>query len=304
MPTGACGINCDVCRLNIDGVCSTCGPGTSKQGADKLAAQKRLLGSPCPVLACAHFKKIKYCMSDCALFGCENFAAGPYPFSQSFLKMQDRRRKEEKKTYAADGSHLTVAPHYWEGAAKRSLVDIGNFTFFEEKGAGRWQFDFLSEKVQIDLNQQCLLRRHNGNWQKSEDPLLTLVTVIYLYHINGVYPLGKDRVGIQDLKERHFFTGPHELQTHSLLSRFGDDPDGFRIAGEALKGKPMDLADVSFELRPFPRVPLYFLFWYGDAEFKPRLQILLDRPTENYLAADAIWALINRVIAGFSKVQP
>ena len=24
MPTGACGINCDVCRLNSDGICSSC----------------------------------------------------------------------------------------------------------------------------------------------------------------------------------------------------------------------------------------------------------------------------------------
>lgn len=304
MPTGACGINCDVCRLHIDGVCSSCGPGNSKQGKDKLAAQKRLLGSPCPVLACACFKQITFCMRDCDLFGCENFSTGPYPFSQSFIDMQKRRREEENRTYAADGSHLTVAPHYWQGAAERSPVDICNFTFFQEVGAGRWQFDFLNETVQVDLTEQCLLRLDNGHWHKSEDPLLTLVTVIYLYHIDGVYPLGKDRVGIQDLKERHFFTGPHELRTQPLLARFGDDPDGFRRTGEALKGRSMDLADVSFELRPFPRVPVYFLFWYGDAEFKPRLQVLLDRPTEKFLAADAIWALINRVIAAFTRPQP
>ena len=33
----------------------------------------------------------------------------------------------------------------------------------------------------------------------------------------------------------------------------------------------------------------------GDEEFKPRLTVLMDRSIEKTLAADAIWALINRV---------
>ena len=44
MATGACGINCDTCRLNLRGTCSTCGSGTSEEGRLKLAAQERLLG--------------------------------------------------------------------------------------------------------------------------------------------------------------------------------------------------------------------------------------------------------------------
>ena len=33
----------------------------------------------------------------------------------------------------------------------------------------------------------------------------------------------------------------------------------------------------------------------GDEEFRPRLTVLFDRSIENVLAADAIWALVNRV---------
>jgi hypothetical protein len=40
---------------------------------------------------------------------------------------------------------------------------------------------------------------------------------------------------------------------------------------------------------------LYYLLWEGDDEFEPRVTVLVDRPVENVLAADAIWALINRV---------
>ena len=64
---------------------------------------------------------------------------------------------------------------------------------------------------------------------------------------------------------------------------------------EYLKGEPWNMADVAYQLRPFPRIPLYYLLWEGDEEFKPRMTVLFDQSIENVLAADAIWALVNRV---------
>lgn len=300
MPTGACGINCDVCRLNLKGVCTSCGPGVSDTAARKLAVQERILGSSCPVLACARLNGIAHCSRDCDSFPCENFSRGPYPFSQSYLEMQMRRRKESAKAYAPDGSHLEVAPLYWETLAQKDLTTLCNHTFFEVHEPGRLTFDFLNETLQIDIQRRCLRRQKEGQWQPSEDPLLTLATAIYLNQVDGVYPLGQDIVGIADLKESHFFCGPHELRTQPLLARYGEDIEGFCRAGAALKGHPRKMGDAAVELRPYPRVPLYFLLWQGDAEFKPRLQVLLDRSIENYMPADAIWALINRVILSFT----
>jgi hypothetical protein len=62
------------------------------------------------------------------------------------------------------------------------------------------------------------------------------------------------------------------------------------------------MADTAYCLLPFPRVPLYFLLWAGDEEFKPRLQVLFDRSIEEILAADAIWALVNRVAMTFGQL--
>ena len=55
------------------------------------------------------------------------------------------------------------------------------------------------------------------------------------------------------------------------------------------------MADAAYMLLPFPRVPLYYLLWKGDAEFEPRMTVLFDRSIEKVFAADAIWALVNRV---------
>ena len=307
MSTGACGINCDVCKLNLLGTCSSCGPGTSLEAENKLAAQQRLLGSTCSILACANLNQLEYCMRDCHQFPCDNFRTGPYPFSQGYLNMQKRRLRENPPAYAPDGSRVSVDTAFWDDLLKRDIDTLCNFTLFESDAAGHLKFHFLNENILVDLNERCLKRMADGNWSKTEDPLLELVTVLYLLNVNGLYPLDRDIVGVKDLKEAHFFQGPHALKTEPLVRRYGTDLEGFSQAAEFLEGQPRDMADSAYRLLPFPRVPLYFLLWQGDDEFDPRFTVLLDRPIENALAADAIWALINRVttslLQGAGKIE-
>ena len=295
MPTGACGINCDVCKLNLLGTCSSCGPGTSLEAEKKLAAQQRLLGSTCSILACAKLNQIEYCMRDCNQYPCDNFRAGPYPFSQGFLDMQQRRLKEKPPALAPDGSRITVDAAYWNELLKRNIDTLCNFTLFENDSSGHLRFHFLNEDIMVDLNDRCLKRLEGDRWSKTDDPLLELVTVLYLINVTGLYPMDKDIVGVKDLKEAHFFQGPHALKTEPLVRRYGTDLNGFNQVAEYLEGEPREMADTAYRLLPFPRVPLYYLLWKGDEEFEPQVTVLLDRSIENVLAADAIWALVNRV---------
>ena len=94
MATGACGIDCSVCGLHVNGLCSTCGGGTSQDARDKLETQRKLLGMGCSILECAAGRKLDYCSRDCLDFPCSLFTRGPYPYSQGFLTMQERRRRK------------------------------------------------------------------------------------------------------------------------------------------------------------------------------------------------------------------
>ena len=295
MPTGACGINCDVCKLNLLGTCSSCGPGTSTQAAQKLAAQERLLAGTCAILACAQLNQVEYCLRDCAQFPCDNFMQGPYPFSQGYLQMQDRRRRQNPPAYAPDGSPVKVPEHFWDELQTRDLNALCNWTLFRLESTRQMVFHFLNEEVLVDVAGRCLKRDDGRGWKKTQDPLLELVTVIYLNHVNKLYPLGSDIVGVKDLKEAHFFQGPHLLQTDPLLQRYGQDIRGFEDAAQFLEGRAVNMADSAYELFPFPRVPLYFLFWQGDVEFDPRISVLFDRSIEAVFSADAIWGLVSRV---------
>jgi len=209
--------------------------------------------------------------------------------------MQEQRRKEHPAAYAPDGSHLKVAAEYWERLSARDPLQLVAITQFQLTPENGLVFRFLNRDVLVDPQARCLRLWCGTGWDKADDPLLELATVLYLINVKDVYPLGRDIVGPQDLKEGHFFQGPHELKIAPLVERYGSDMQSFRKSAESLDGEPVDMADAAYRLKPFPRVNLYYLLWEGDEEFPPRMIVLFERSIQEMLAADAIWGLVNRV---------
>ena len=209
--------------------------------------------------------------------------------------MTTEKKKDAQPTYASDGSHLRQTDRQWRDLAERSLEELANLTLALPLPDGRLQFRFLNEDIRVDIPNQRLLHVQHGNDLPLEDALLELVTLTYLNRVDAVLPLDRDIVGLQDLKESHFFVGPHELQTDPVLKRYGKDPEAFQQAVASLDGRMTDMADAAGRLLPFPRIPLYFLMWFADEEFPARLRVLFDRSIERFLPADAVWALVNRV---------
>jgi hypothetical protein len=295
MPTGACGLDCDVCKLKLLNICTSCGPGKSQLAKAKLEAQKRLLGAPCPILACAGLKQVDYCLRDCDLFPCENFDFGPYPFSQSFLDMQKRRRGQRPPALSPYRSQIQIPQHYWDVVQSRSLSDLCHLLPGQASGQDSLIFLSFQEEILLDRSQRCLKRRQAGHWEVTDDPQLELVVLLYLSQVTGIVPSTGEFVSVADLKEAHYFKGPHELPLETLLERYGQDLPGFQRACHFLGGKPLDLADAAFTFLPLPRTPLSYLFWFGDDEFPPLFKVLFDRSLETCFSASGIWLLFNLV---------
>lgn len=197
--------------------------------------------------------------------------------------------------YADNGSHLQLQDIQWQDLEKRPLEELANLTLALPLPGDRLQFRFLDTDIRVDIPNRRLMQVSGESDAPLEDPLLELATLVYLNQVDAVVPIDRDVVGLQDLKQSHFFVGPHELRTAKVLDRYGDDPDAFKAAVLALDGQLVDMADGAGRLLPFPRIPLYFLLWVGDDEFPARLRVLFDRSIERFMPADAIWALVNRV---------
>lgn len=300
MPTGACGINCDACRLQMLEVCSTCGPGTSQEAQAKMAAQQRLLGAPCPILACAIDRGLDYCLRDCDGFPCDLFSAGPYPFSQGFLSMQERRRRQKPSPKTQRDDEAIVASQYWDDlSTKDPIVICKNALAFVSPPHGI-RLPFLGEDLLLDKEHRVLQRQQDDRWETVDEPLLEMLCLVYLLHV-GPEPLCDEMVGVHDLKSARFFRGPHELKVRPLVERYGNDLEGFNRGARRLGGELLNLADAACRLWPFPKIPIYYLLWQGDEEFEPRLSVLFDRSIDGYLQADVIWALTTVVTKRFLK---
>jgi hypothetical protein len=144
------------------------------------------------------------------------------------------------------------------------------------------------------MDNRSIHRLNDNNREEIENPLLELIILVYLLNVSSDNP-GQDIISVRDLKNAQFFQGPHVLQTAFLLDLYGDNLEGFKSSAENLGGKSLDMADASYMLLPFPKIPIYYLLWAGDDEFEPNLSILFDRSIEKHLAADAIWGLVNLV---------
>ena len=292
MPTGACGINCDTCRLNLLGICTTCGSGTSAEAQRKMAAQQRLLGAPCPILDCAATNRLAYCPRDCDRFPCENFRGGPYPFSAGWLDMQARRRQNPQKI--SPDQPDTIPEAFWADLAATDSAAVAARAGLYIDASQAIVLPFLATRLRICPATRSVSRFTAQGWQPEADPLVQLMAFAYLRHASHA-ELSGDRVGVSDLRTAAFFKGPHALPTAMLADRFGADPDGFARAAGGLGAVAVPLADRAFRLLPFPKVPIYFLLWVADSEFPAQMSVLFDRSIEAHLPADAIWGTVTLV---------
>ena len=118
-----------------------------------------------------------------------------------------------------------------------------------------------------------------------------LVSVVYLLSAKALRPKG-DWVSATSLPYgEFFFRGPHALPTDAVAAAFGDRPEAFERAAEALGGKPWPAMRGAFVLPALPRVPMLAQLWQRDEEFPARASFLFDSTAGDHLMVDAILAL-------------
>jgi hypothetical protein len=186
---------------------------------------------------------------------------------------------------------LKVPSNHWESVVARDIAEVCGHAKAIRQGHSEILLPFLNGRFLVDLERRSISRELKTGWERVRNPLFELVCLVYLSGA-GLGRLRGEMVGAKQLKDAHFFTGPHALRKEPVLARYGRDLDGFTRAAGDLGGEALDLADAAFRFMAFPKIPLYYLLWQGDEEFEPRLSILFDRSIEEHLPADAVWGLV------------
>ncbi|MEA3438028.1 MAG: DUF3786 domain-containing protein [Thermodesulfobacteriota bacterium] len=185
------------------------------------------------------------------------------------------------------GEVIKVPTDYWDKLIKRNIDEFCKLSLAHAYPPEGLLLHFLNKDLLLDMGNRSIHRLNVNKREKIENPFLELIVLVYLLNVS-FDNLGQDIISVRDLKTAHFFHGPHELQTAHLLDLYGNNLEGFKSAAESLGGKSLDMADATYILLPFPKIPLYYLLWKGDDEFEPNVSILFDRSIEKHLAAEAI----------------
>ena len=123
-------------------------------------------------------------------------------------------------------------------------------------------------------------------------------------------PLPPTSAALQWVSERQlpgghlFFQGPHALPLSPIVSRFGQDAEGFRRTCSALGGTPLPYGDAAFALQALPRVPLGLILWVGDDEFPARAGVLFDPSAAVYLPLDLVLGLVRAAVLRLEAAAP
>jgi hypothetical protein len=290
MSTGACGINCSICRLYLQGECSSCGPAMSETAQMKIKAQEQLLGAPCPFLACARLNRMNHCLGDCDSFPCENFEQGPYPYSTGFLSMQRRRRKEMQEKRSKKEETKPSREH-WDLLCSRQPKEVARAASVKWEG-DKVAFKILNKHIEISPSRRQMDFVDKDIREEASGPV-SLLAITYLFYAEGA-PLSGQWVTEKDLSCALFFQGIHELQLDPLLEHFGTVPDLFLQTAEKIGGsKTNDGGDASVLFWVLPMVPVKLIFWQQDEELPASITVLFDRSIEKFLPADGILAMVS-----------
>lgn len=78
---------------------------------------------------------------------------------------------------------------------------------------------------------------------------------------------------------------------NALLRALDGNLARFKAAAARLGAAPQPMADAAYAVWALPRVPMAVVFWDGDDEFPPHLQVLFDASASDYLPAAGLAGL-------------
>jgi len=161
------------------------------------------------------------------------------------------------------------------------------------------KFNKIDQSLAVPfINQNYLVYLPDGkvNTEKGETASIYLAIIIlhYLVTAKGT-PLTGQWIAYRHLPGGDIYIDPFQKRAVTpFLKTFGNRPEEFQKAAEALGGYRLDLSGISMVVPVLPRIPICFTIWPGDEEMPASANILFDQaaacylPTEDYAHLPAI----------------
>ena len=87
-----------------------------------------------------------------------------------------------------------------------------------------------------------------------------------------------------------------EEKRDPMADRFDRDPEGLHRACQAMGGRPVSGADISYAIEVFDGLEIALQFWHGDDEFYPRLRYLWDENALMYIRYETMYFAVGLLL--------
>lgn len=160
-----------------------------------------------------------------------------------------------------------------ERLSSLDIEDICLRAAAENLGAGKLRLRFLNRNYIINLEKSLVVPE---NKDEIMYPELDILLLHYLIDSKDA-PLSGELVSYHQLKDGPVFYGAFKnIAEKPVIEKFSRDPESFKKACHSLGGKALQYRDVSFELLPFPRIPLTYILGVADEELPATCSVLFD----------------------------
>ena len=170
--------------------------------------------------------------------------------------------------------------------------------------------DYIYLRV-LDL--QYRIARKTGDIQKSSDGLIfadelshdaALSIFDYLTWSREDRKLKGEFVSLKSMGytfHSYLFEGTGGIY-ESGGKKFSGNAEKLESVCRRLKGQKMNSADVSYVIEVFDGFPLYFQFWEGDDEYPPKVFVLWDANTQEFIHYETAYYVMDMLLDRMGEI--
>jgi len=186
-----------------------------------------------------------------------------------------------------------------EKLSKESFDNIAKRSGFETLRDNVLKVPFLDRVYQVNFPD---FEFKNVSEKETAVPIQEQVLILHYLMAESTKKLTGNWIAYREITEASFYFSAFVKRAIDPLKKvFGRNIPGLSKAANNINGKAIDIGDVGFEFKFFPKVPLQLILWEGDDEFSPEANILFDETIGEILSPeDVAWLsgmLVYRLIA-------
>ena len=187
----------------------------------------------------------------------------------------------------------------WGKLCKKDAGEVARLSASELVDLWNIEVEFISEKYVVDLKKKEIRSGGCG-----EVPIIWRILMLH-YLVNAKdRSLADKKIGFAQIPGAAGYLGPFKARVLAPLIRgFGNEVKELVRVGQIIGGAKREFGDASVTIHAFPKVPITYVLWRGDEEFRPEGQAMFDASIASFLPLEDIVVVTSEIVYTLLKLK-